>query len=74
MYELQRDITPLFSMKSICQMPCKEILRKRGIKMGECPVRFSSGSQHHEPDLHSKADLREILRIWQRYLIKLCRS
>ena len=29
-------------------------------------MRFSSGSQHHGPNLHSEANLREILGVWQR--------
>ena len=28
-------------------------------KTGGWPARFSSGSQHHEPDLHSEANLEK---------------
>ena len=41
---------------------------------GRWSVRFSSGSQHHGPNLHSEANLREILGVWQRSLCMLCRS
>ena len=37
-------------------------------------VLFSSGSQHHGPNLHSEANLREILGVWQRSLCMLYRS
>ena len=39
--------------------------RNSGIKTGEWPERFSSGSQHYGPDLLSAANLQEILGIWQ---------
>ena len=74
MYKLQKDIIPQFARESICQMPCKEMLRNRGIKTGRWLVRFSSGSQHHGPNLHSEANLREILGVWQRSRCMLCRS
>jgi len=34
-------------------------------KIGGWIMRFLSSSQHHGPYFHSKANLREILRIWQ---------
>ena len=37
--------------------------RNSGIKTGKWSVRFSSGSQHHGPNLHSEANLREILGV-----------
>ena len=37
--------------------------RNSGIKTGRWSVRFSSGSQHHGPNLHSEANLREILGV-----------
>ena len=40
--------------------------RNSGIKTGRWSVRFSSGSRHHGPHLHSKANFREILEVWQR--------
>ena len=42
--------------------------RNNGIKTGRWSVRFSSGSPHHGPNLHSEANLREILAVWQRSL------
>ena len=42
--------------------------RNSGIKTGRWSVRFSFGSQHHGPNLHSEANLREILEVWQRSL------
>ena len=39
--------------------------RNSKIKTGRWSVRFSSGSQHHGPNLHSEANLREILGVWQ---------
>ena len=45
--------------------------RNIGIKTGRWSVRFSSGSQHHGPNLHSEANLREILGVWQRSLCML---
>ena len=48
--------------------------RHIGIKIGGWPVRFSSRSQHHGSDLHSEANLWEILGVWQRSLCMLCRS
>ena len=71
MCKLQRDITPQFARESICQMPGKEMPRNSGIKTGRRSVRFSSGSQHHGPNLHSEANLREILGVWQRSLCML---
>ena len=59
MYKLQRDITPQFARESICQMPRKEMPRNSGIKAGRWSVRFSSGLQHHGPNLHSEANLGE---------------
>ena len=53
------DVTPQFARESICQMPWKKIPRNNGIKTGRWSVRFLSGSQHHGPNLHSKANLRE---------------
>ena len=47
---------------------------RSNIKTGRWSVRFSSGSQHHGPNLHSEANLREILGVWQRSLCMLCRS
>ena len=35
--------------------------RNSGFKTGRWSVRFSSGSLHHGPNLHSKANLRQIL-------------
>ena len=63
----------------VCQgkyMPnaLKEMPRNSGIKTGRWSVRFSSGSQHHEPNLHFEANFREILGAWQRSLCMLCRS
>ena len=74
MYQLQRDITPQFDRKSLCQMPWKEMPRNRGIKTGRWSVRFLCGSQHHGPNFHSDANLREISGVWQRSLCMLCRS
>ena len=48
--------------------------RNSVIKTGRWSVRFSSGSQYHGPNLHSEANLREILEVWQRSLCMLCRS
>ena len=42
-------------------MPRKEMPQSSGIKTGRWSVRFSTGSQHHRLDLHSEANLREIL-------------
>ena len=61
MYKLQREITPQFAGENICQIPWKEMPRNSGIKTGRWSVRFLSGSQHYRPNLHSKANLREIL-------------
>ena len=56
MHRLQRNITPQFAGESICQMP-----RNSGIITGRWSLQFSSGSQHNGPNLHSEANLREIL-------------
>ena len=48
--------------------------RSSGIKTGRWSVRFLSGLQHHGPNLHSEANLREIFAVWQRSLCMLCRS
>ena len=40
-------------------MPRKELPRNSGIKTGGWPVRFSSGSPHHGPNLHSEANLQK---------------
>ena len=74
MYKLQRDIIPWFARKSLCQMPGKKMPRNNGIKTGRWSVRFLSGLQHLGPNLHSEANLREILGVWQRSLFMLCRS
>ena len=44
MYKLQRDITPHFARKSICQMPWKEMSRNSGIKTWRWSDGFRPGS------------------------------
>ena len=68
MYKLQRDITPYFARKSMCQMTRKKMPRNSGIKTGKWQVRLSFELQHQGPDLHSEANLREISGVWQRSL------
>ena len=50
---------------------CREIVE---LKLADRQCGFSSGSQHHGPDLHPEANLREMSGVWQRPLSMLCQS
>ena len=50
---------------------CREIVES---KLEDGQSGFLFGLQHRGPNLHSEANLREILGVWQRSLCMLCRS
>ena len=64
-----RGISLLSLPGKVCAK-CREIMESNL----EDAVRFLSGSQHYGPNLHSKANLREILKVWQRSLRMFCQS
>ena len=47
----------------MCVLASVKMPKNGGIKTGGWPVRFSSGSQLLEPDLHYEANLRKILGV-----------
>ena len=60
MFEVQKGTTPWFVRSSVPNKLKENPEKWWRIRTGGWTVRFSSGSQHHGPNLHSEANLRKI--------------
>ena len=76
MYELQYRGISLLSLlwKAYAKWLKRKCLEIVELKLEDGQYGFWSGSQYHGPNLHSEANLREILGVCQRSLCMLCRS